>query len=105
MTCPCKFPILIVRDGIQYLALPLEEIERGLSGIPEIFDEVDEDGNEWVVVQWHDDVYDNLKPYEVVGHIVFAGCSEDKLTCDSKDVFKVYHPKDEWDSYHVVNMI
>lgn len=104
MTCPCKFPILIVRDGIQFLALPLEEIEKGLSEIPEIYDEVDDNGVEWVVVQWHDDVYNNLHTYEVVGHNVIAGCSENRLSCDSKDIYKVYHPKDEWNNYHVVNM-
>jgi hypothetical protein len=53
-----------------------------------------------------------MKKYDVVGHVVFAGCElseaskgEDGiLACDEKSIFKVLHPAEEWIEKHVIEL-
>jgi hypothetical protein len=106
------------REGrsVEYLAMPIEVIKDGDIRIPEIdheeaqgFDGVTRD---YISVKWQE-----IKPgmimkkYDVVGHIVSAGCElseaskEDGiLACDNKSIFTVLHPAEEWMEKHVIEL-
>lgn len=104
MVCPCKFPLIIVKDGIEFISLPLEIFsEDDLVQIPSISEKKDEKGD-WIEVKWKDTVHEGVKSYDVAGHIVYAGCDESKLECDIKNIYSVMHPKDEWMNYHIIDM-
>lgn len=130
MVCPCRYPILLIKDGILYisfpldflegsdlieyldiafpfehkgigfLAFPLEGIEKS-KDIPRIYDET-HDGKDWKVVQWKPKMHPGVKMYHVVDHEVYAGCEEDKIECDAKSIFETWHPKEEWDKEHIL---
>jgi hypothetical protein len=101
LVCPCKFPLLISREGIDFIALPLDTFNEGDSiDVPEIVDD-----GEWVVVKWIDkEPKSMVKTYEVAGHIVRAGCREDQLKCSNKSIYSVAHPKKDWEEYHIVDV-
>lgn len=101
MTCPCDYPVLIDYKGIPFIAFPLEEFEQGEINIPDI--EEDESGK-WVIVKWKKNIHGNVKEYDVIGHIVLAGCEENELSCSKKDIYHVYHPIDEWNKEHMLKI-
>ena len=103
--------------GIEYLAMPVEVIKDGDIRVPEIDHEETEglDGviRNYISVTWQE-IKDGMvmKKYDVVGHVVFAGCelseaSKGKdgiLACDEKSILKVLHPAEEWVEKHVVEL-
>lgn len=121
--CSCHYPLIIIDerdkkivDGkeigvIEYLALPIEVIRNDMGGEPfepSIDDEFHEiegfDGivRQYVKVTWKEPDHDGIKKYDVVGHIVQAGCPEDQLQCETKGIYAVYHPLEEWIEHHIV---
>ena len=107
------------RDGqsIEYLAMPVEVIKDGDIRVPDI-DYEEAEGFDGVIkgyisVKWQE-IKDGtvMKKYNVVGHVVFAGCElsdaskgEDGiLACNDKSIFKVLHPAEEWVEKHVVEL-
>lgn len=120
MVCPCKFPLHVIdkRDGdeIEYLAFPDEYIDDmdGVIKVPK-FEVVKEEGfdgkiHEYMGVMYKDPLEATTKKYEVNNHIVIAGCdskvSEDgkKLQCKKKELYVVFHPLEEWQENHVVEL-
>jgi hypothetical protein len=119
--CVCKYPIMVIdkRDGqeIEYLAMPLQVIENGEIPVPDIDVQNAEglDGivRDYVVVRWQD-VTPNMhaKKYDVVGHVVIAGCElseaskgeDGNLQCDSKSIYTVFHPLEEWKEKHIIEI-
>lgn len=102
MVCPCKYPILLVKDGIEFFSLPLDVIEEmNEFVVPRIYEKAVE-GKDWVVVQWRENMHQGVKKYNSVGHIVFAGCEEKDISCDNKSLFEVWHPKEEWEKSHKI---
>lgn len=119
--CICKYPLMIIDDrdglGIEYLAMPIEVIKDGDIRVPEIdheeaqgFDGITRD---YIKVKWQETKDDMvMKKYDVVGHIVFAGCepsdtSKEKdgtLVCNDKSIFVVLHPAEEWMTKHVIEL-
>lgn len=101
MVCPCKYPILLVKDGIEFYALPIdvmEDMEEPLP-VPRIYEHEDKN---WMVVQWRENIHSGVKRYEGIGgdHIVYAGCEEKDIKCDNKSLFEVWHPKEDWEKNH-----
>lgn len=120
MVCPCKYPLHIIdkRDNeeIEYLAFPDEVIDdmNGKIIVPE-FEVIKEEGfdrkiHEYMGVMWKDPTGATTKKYEVNDHIVIAGCdsklSDDgkKLQCKKKELYVVFHPLDEWEDFHIVEL-
>lgn len=104
MVCPYKYPILLVKDGIEFYALPIdvmEDMEEPLP-IPSIYERKGDDGKDWVVVQWRENIHSEVKRYEGIGmdHIVYAGCEEKDIKCDNKSLFEVWHSKEDWEENH-----
>lgn len=110
--------ILDKRDGqdVEYLAMPLEVIEGGELPVPDI-DTIETEGLDGIVryyvsVTWKPVTPDmHLKKYDVVGHVVTAGCElsetiqgEDGLQCDSKSIYVVLHPIEEWVEKHIIEI-
>ena len=58
---------------------------------------------EYMKVKWQD-IPKNAKRYNVNEHIVMAGCQEDQLKCDSKSIFAVSHPIEEWNINHMIDL-
>ena len=119
--CVCKYPLMIIdkREAkeIEYLAMPLEIIDGAEMPVPdiEIQDTEGLDGifRRYVAVKWKDITPDlHVKKYDVVGHVVFAGCElsetlkeeNGNLHCDTKSIYKVLHPFDEWKENHVISI-
>lgn len=109
--CVCKYPLIITdgRDGDKkiFISLPLEILDGVEVPIPDI-EIVDEKGfddkvHKYMKVKWQD-VPKSAKRYNVSEHIVLAGCPEDRLSCDTKSIFAVYHPIDEWNAYHMIEL-
>ena len=112
--CSCKFPLIIVdeRDGIEieFFALPIETIKDGFGfgdTLPDM-EVVDAESLTGIIgtymkVVWKEP-HSGTKKYDVQGHIVVAGCSEDALECDVKNIYEVYHPIDEWIEYHIIEL-
>lgn len=102
--CVCRYPLLVIdrRDGQEhlYLSIPYEIITDGVLPIPEISLTEKKD---YVRVKWKEPE-NGAKKYDKNGHIVVAGCPEDQLTCDSKNIYDVYHPVEEWYSDHVIEL-
>lgn len=96
-------------DSNIYLSLPLE-ILGGMTEIPvpdmEVVDEIGFDNikHKYMRVKWQDVIPPGAKRYNVNDHIVIAGCQEDQLSCDSKSIFAVYHPIDEWNENHMIEL-
>ena len=101
MTCPCAYPILVTYDDISFIAFPLEEFEHELIDIPDI---IEDESGKWVIVKWRKDIHEGVKEYDVAGHIVLAGCKENELSCNIKDIYHVYHPIDEWNERHMLKI-
>ncbi len=119
--CICKYPLMVIdkRDDedIEYLAMPLEIIDTGIIPVPdlEIQDAEGLDGivRRYVAVKWKDITPDlHVKKYDVVGHVVFAGCElsetlkgeNGNLKCDTKSIYMVLHPLDEWAEKHIIEI-
>jgi len=107
------------REGqeIEYLAMPLEIIEGGEMPVPDIEVQNAEglDGivRQYVAIKWKDITPDlHVKKYDVVGHVVFAGCElsetlkeeDGGLKCDAKSIFMVLHPFEEWVENHIIEI-
>lgn len=111
--------IIDKRDSqdIEYLAMPLEVIEDGEISVPDI-DVLDTEGldgiiRHYVAVTWKEVTPDlHVKKYDVVGHVVTAGCEiseaskgeDGHLQCDSKDIYVVLHPLEEWIDKHIIEL-
>jgi len=117
--CPCKYPLVILdtRDGsiVEYIALPTELVKGGDMPVPSI-DIVDTEGvdgvkRKYAAVQWQELNHTNVKEYEVSGHTVIVGCEssavsmqDGEMKCDSKSMYIVLHPFDEWVDNHFVQL-
>jgi hypothetical protein len=119
--CVCKYPLMVIdkRDGqeVEYLAMPLEVIEDGEFPIPDI-DTVEAEGLDGIIryyisVTWKQITPDmHVKKYDVVGHVVTAGCElseatkgeDGHLQCDSKSIYVVFHPIEEWIEKHIIEL-
>lgn len=113
--CTCEYPLLIIdnRSGqnIEYLALPTEVIHGEMGGEPfePIMDTYETEGLDGIIrlymaVVWKEPDHDGIKKYDVKGHIVYAGCSLEDLQCDTKSIYAVLHPIDEWLSHHIIEL-
>ncbi len=104
MTCPCSYPLIIKYDDIISITLPLDEFEtRDIIEIPEITTAWKK-GKKWIKVQWNKDIHNKLKEYNVAEHIVIAGCDKNEITCNTKSIYEVYHPIEEWEKYHIIDI-
>lgn len=110
--CVCKYPLIVTdsRDGEDkvFVSLPLEILDGTEVPIPDIEVVEEKDFNDkmakYMMVKWQSIVPKNTKRYNVNEHIVLAGCPEDQLSCDTKSIFAVYHPIDEWNAYHMIEL-
>lgn len=119
--CSCQYPLIIIdeRKGaeegkvIEFLALPIEVIRNEMGGEPfepvidDVFHEIEgSDGiiRQYVKVTWKEPDHDSIKKYDVAGHIIQAGCPESDLQCETKNIYAVWHPLDEWIEYHIVKL-
>lgn len=111
--CVCKYPIMITdkRYGGSdtYISMPLEVIADGIEiPIPdmEVLDEIGFDNikRKYMKVKWQNNIPSNAKRYNINDHLVMAGCAEDQLSCDTKSIFSVSHPLDEWNEYHMIDL-
>lgn len=110
--CSCRFPIILVdkRDGqdIEYISMPLEVLDSGFGDqLPEMevvkAESLSGTVGQYMKVIWQEP-HTKTRKYDVRGHIVVAGCSEDVLTCDAKNIYEVYHPIDEWIKDHTFEL-
>jgi hypothetical protein len=111
--CICRYPIMITDkrfgDSNIYMSMPLE-ILGGMAELPlpdmEIVDEIGFDNikHKYMKVKWQDVIPSGAKRYNVNEHIVIAGCQEDQLSCDSKSIFAVSHPIEEWNENHMIEL-
>jgi len=124
--CVCRYPIILTdkRDGLEnkFICIPVEIVDGDSIPIPQIEfvkeesfsfgeslrkfvkeNDFDNKKKEWVVVKWNKPS-NVTKRYNVADHIVIAGCPEDQLTCNSKSIYEVYHPIDEWYSLHDIEI-
>lgn len=118
--CICKYPLMIIdfRDGrtIEYLAMPIEVIKNGDMPVPDI-DYVNEEGldgitRKYVAVKWQQLDHRNVKKYDVVGHVVIAGCDLSETLvgedghpyCTDKSIYTVFHPLEEWVEQHLIEI-
>lgn len=114
--CTCKFPLIIVdeRDGkeIEYFAMPIETIQDGSGGFDdsslpdmEVVEAESLTGiiGTYMKVVWKEP-HSGTSKYDVHGHVVVAGCPEDALECDAKNIYVVYHPIEEWIDHHIVEL-
>jgi len=95
---------------IEYTAIP-SQILKDMDGeivnpIIEYREEEDLDGilREYMEVRWKDIDHNDINRYDVSGHIMYAGCPKDELKCDSKGVYTVLHPIDEWIKDHIIEL-
>jgi len=119
--CVCRYPLMVIdkRDGqdTEYLAMPLEVIEDGELPVPDIDVQETEglDGiiRHYVAVTWKEVMPDmHVKKYDVVGHVVTAGCEisetiqgeDGQIQCDSKNIYVVLHPIEEWIEKHIIEI-
>ena len=113
--CSCEYPLLIVDDrsgkAIEYLAIPTEVIRNDMGGEPfePVINTVETEGLDHVIrmymaVVWKEPDHDGIKAYDVAGHIVYAGCSLENLQCDTKSIYVVLHPIDDWLSHHIIEL-
>jgi hypothetical protein len=110
--CVCKYPLIVIdeRDGDKkpFISIPLSIVDRDMP-IPdmEVVEEVDSDNKTkmYMKVQWQKPPKDPKKYFDIGGdHIVLAGCPKEALQCDAKSIYVVYHPIDEWESYHMIEL-
>lgn len=107
------------RDGnsIEYIAMPIEVIKDGDIPVPDIgYEEVEgSDGitKSYIAVKWQK-IRDGdvVRKYDIVGHIVTAGCQledaskgdDGKMACSEKSIYTVLHPAEEWVEQHVIEL-
>jgi hypothetical protein len=114
VVCPCQFPILFTdnRHGQRnsYIAFPNDTFEE-MEEIPNpSFEEVTEDGEEYMAVMYISPIGKTTKRYLVNDHICLMGCDAKidsngkSIACKRKDMFIVMHPIDEWNSEHIVEI-
>lgn len=103
--------------GTEYLAMPIDVIRNGDISVPDIDYEETEgiDGiiRQYIKITWMKvkDV-DIVKKYDIVGHIVTAGClpeeaskeEDGQLVCTEKMIYSVLHPAEEWVNEHVIEL-
>lgn len=96
--------------------MPIETIENGEVSIPDI-EYQETEGLDGIVrgymsVTWKP-VQDGdvVKKYDVAGHVVTAGCQleeatkeDGKLVCDTKSIYVVLHPIEEWIDHHIIEL-
>jgi hypothetical protein len=108
--CVCKYPLIVTdnrgEDEKVFISIPLEILGEVVP-VPNM-EPVDEIGfdnikRKYMKIEWQD-IPKNAKRYNVNEHIVLAGCSEEAITCDSKSIYAVYHPMDEWNKYHMLEI-
>jgi hypothetical protein len=111
--CSCRFPKLIIDksygDGdntVIFYSIPIDVIDDMGMVIP-LMEEVEQLDLKGVVgrymkVTWEEPHIDT-KMYDVLGHLVVAGCSEDAQQCDVKSIYVVYHPILEWKENHIID--
>jgi len=110
--CVCRYPIMITDKRFggsdTFISIPLEILDGIEVPIPdmEVTDEVGFDNitYKYMKVKWQDVIPVNAKRYNVNDHIVMAGCQEDQLSCDTKSIFSVSHPLDEWNKDHTIEL-
>lgn len=103
--------------GTEYLAVPIEIIKGGDIPVPEIDYEETEglDGitREYVKVVWMKiKDGDVVNKYDVVDHIVTAGClpedaskgEDGHMVCTEKSIYTVLHPIKEFVEQHVIEL-
>lgn len=103
--------------GVEYLAMPIETISDGEVPVPDIEYEETEglDGitRGYIVVTWKKvEDGDIVKKYDIVGHLVTAGCQledaskgeDGKVVCDEKNIYVVHHPVEEWIDQHIIEL-
>lgn len=109
--CVCKYPLIIVdiRDGDikEFISIPLEIADESFIPIPDM-EVVEEKGfddkiGKYMKVTWNIPS-GTPKRYNINEHIVLAGCPEEELQCSTKSIFEVYHPIDEWNAYHMLEL-
>lgn len=117
--CVCKYPLIIVdtREGktIEYIAMPREIVDGGDMPVPTI-EPIETEGldgikRRFIAVQWQELTHDNVKEYDVAGHVVIAGCDPSSVSivdgewkCESKDIYLVLHPFDDWTIQHFIQL-
>ncbi len=112
--CSCKYPLMIIdrRDSteVTYLSFPDEFIDEmdGEIIVPNI-ELVEMEGfdgltRQYIEVQWMEIDHENVKKYDVSGHIIYAGCTKEELQCDRKSIYSVMHPLEEWVDHHIVTI-
>lgn len=117
--CVCKFPLIIIdtREGraIEYIAMPREIVDGGDMPVPTI-EPIETEGldgikRRYIAVQWQELTHDNVKEYDVAGHVVIAGCDPSSVSivdgewkCESKDIYLVLHPFDDWAIQHFIQL-
>lgn len=113
--CVCEYPKLVIdkRDLVEklYLAMPTEVLKEEFP-VPDL-DIVEEEGfdkkkHSYMRVKFREPSSSpsegSVNRYNVKDHIVIAGCPEDQLTCDTKNIYIVYHPIDEWSKEHMLEL-
>jgi len=92
-----------------YISIPLEVTNGVEVPVPdmEVVKELGFDGKmaTYMRVKWQDDILSTAKRYNVNDHIVMAGCPEKELSCDTKSIFAVFHPINEWNEYHMIDLV
>ena len=110
--CICKYPLILTdkRDGEEhdFISFPLSILDSNEITIPDMEVVKDVEGFDgkkeiYMKVKWNE-MGENAKRYNVREHIVYAGCPEHQLICDTKSIYEVYHPIDEWNDYHVLDI-
>lgn len=111
--------IIDSRDGrsIEYLAMPVEVIKGADISVPDIDYEETEglDGiiRGYISVKWQKvKDGDSVRKYDIVGHIVIAGCElsemskeeDGQMVCTEKSIYTVLHPIEEWIDEHVIEL-
>lgn len=117
--CICRYPLL-VRDNrgpepVDFMSVPIGIFTDREFRLPRIERIVlnDTDGNPMncIAVHWKELDHENISTYDVNNHLVIAGCDPSRmsmkdgmLVCNVKDIYTVFHPEEEWDSYHIVDI-
>lgn len=101
--------------GTEYLSMPIEVIKEGDILVPDM-DYIETEGLDGIIrgymkITWKKPAHNNVKKYDVVGHIVVAGCEpsemileDGKAQCDEKSIYEVYHPIEEWVEKHIIEL-
>lgn len=110
--CICRYPIMITDKRFggsdTYISIPLEVVDGVEVPVPDMEVVKEKDFSDkmatYMKVKWQDDIPSWANRYNVNDHIVMAGCPEERLSCDTKSIFAVFHPIDEWNGYHMIDL-